>query len=148
MIAISSCLVGINCTYRGTNHKIDILKQLIDNGRAISICPEVLGGMSIPRDPCEIIGDRVVSSQGKDYTKEYQLGANRALELIKKYHITTVLLKSKSPSCGKGSIYDGTFRHDLVNGDGMTTKVLEQNGIIVYNEDRIDDFLKEIEKEN
>lgn len=147
MIAISSCLVGISCTYKGSNHTIDVLQQLINDGKAIAVCPEVLGGLSIPRDACEIVDNQVVSKQGKDYTKEYQRGANKVLELVKTHHITTVILKSKSPSCGKGYIYDGTFSHQLIKGDGITTKVLEQNGIIVYNEDTLDKFLKEIEKE-
>lgn len=148
MIAISSCLVGINCTYKGSNHYIPKLKKLVDEGKAITICPEVLGGMSIPRDPCEINGDMVISINQEEKTKEYYDGAYKSLEIIKKHNIEIVLLKAKSPSCGKGYIYDGSFSHRLVNGNGITTKVLEQNGIIVYNEDTIEEFLKEIEKRN
>lgn len=147
MIAISSCLIGTNCTYKGNNHQIDILKQLVDSGLAIAICPEVLGGMSIPRDPCEIVGKQVISSQGEDKTEEYYKGAYRVLELLKKQDIKVALLKSKSPSCGKGAIYDGSFSHQLTNGNGITTKVLQENGIMVYNEDTVNEFLKEIEKE-
>ena len=148
MIAISSCLVGVNCTYKGSNHYIPRLKELVASGKAITICPEVLGGLSIPRDPCEIKGDRVFSINQKDTTKEYYDGAYKALEIIKKHTIEIVLLKAKSPSCGKEYIYDGTFSHQLVKGNGITTKVLEENGIIVYNEDKIEEFLKEIEKRN
>lgn len=146
MIAVSSCLVGVSCTYKGRHHKIDKIKELVDQGKAIMICPEVLSGMTIPRDPCEIIGNKVLSNQGQDNTREYHEGAKKALQILKEHGVTVALLKAKSPSCGKRYIYDGTFSHTLVEGDGITTKLLEENGIIVYNEDSLDEFFKYIEK--
>lgn len=146
MIAVSSCLAGVACTYKGSHHKIEKIRQLVKENKAIMICPEVLAGMSIPRDPCEIIDRRVLSNQGKDCTKEYQEGALKALAILKKHNVDVVLLKAKSPSCGKGKVYDGTFSHTLVEGDGITVTLLEENGIIVYNEDHMDEFFKYIEK--
>ncbi len=149
MIGVSSCLAGVNCTYKGSNHLIDKVKELVNDGKAITICPEVLGGLNVPRPPCEIVNkDRgsVESIDGNDFTKEFHLGAKRTLEILKKHHIKVVLLKSKSPSCGKGKIYDGTFSNKIIKGDGINTKLLEENGILVYNEDRIDEFFKFIEK--
>lgn len=146
MIAVSSCLAGVSCTYKGGHNNIDKIKELVEQGKAIMICPEVLSGMPIPRDPCEIIGDKVMSKQGQDRTKEYYNGAHKALQILKDNHVAVALLKAKSPSCGKKYIYDGTFSHTLVEGDGITTKVLEENGIIVYNEDSLDEFFEYIEK--
>lgn len=119
---------------------------MVEKEEAIMICPEVLAGMSIPRDPCEIKNGKVVSRKGVDYTKEYYEGAYRALKILQEHAIDMVLLKSKSPSCGKGKVYDGTFQHQLVVGNGITVQILEENGIQVYNEDQIEAFFKEIEK--
>lgn len=149
MIGVSSCLAGNNCTFKGSNHLIEKIKEMVENNQAIVICPEVLGGMTIPRDPCEIIDlDNLVvkSINGEDCSEQYLKGAYKALEILKKYNIEVVLLKAKSPSCGKGLIYDGSFKHRLIKGNGITTKILEENGILVYNEDRIEEFFKYIEK--
>lgn len=146
MIAVSSCLAGMNCTYAGKNNLQEKIKALVDQGEAIVVCPEVLGGLPIPRTPCEIIKDQVIDQNGIDRTKEYQLGAKKALDICLKHHVTTVILKSKSPSCGKDLIYDGTFCHKLVKGQGIFVKLLQENGIMVYNENDIDTFLKEREK--
>lgn len=146
MIAVSSCLAGINCTYAGKNNCHQQIKKLVESGQAIVVCPEVLGGLSIPRTPCEIIGDQVIDQNGINRTKEYTLGAKKALDICLQNHVDIVLLKAKSPSCGKDYIYDGTFSHHLIQGDGIFAKLLQENGIIVYNEDKIDIFLSEIEK--
>jgi uncharacterized protein YbbK (DUF523 family) len=146
MIGVSSCLAGMDCTFRGKNHLITTIKEMVDNKEAILICPEVLAGMSIPRDPCEIKGDKVISNTGEDHTKEYYDGAYKALQILQEHNIEVVLLKAKSPSCGKGKIYDGTFQHVLVDGNGITVKVLEENGIIAYNEDTITEFYNYIGK--
>lgn len=146
MIGISSCLAGCKCTYKGSDNLIDEAKQLVDDGKAVLICPEVLGNLGNPRLPCEIIGDRVIDIEGNDKTEAYRLGAKKALEILKENHVEVVLMKAKSPSCGKGFIYDGTFSHRLVKGDGITCQLLQNHGIIVYSEDEIEDFLKFIEK--
>lgn len=144
MIGVSSCLVGVNCTYKGKNHKIDKIKEMVKNKEAIMICPEVLAGMGIPREPCEIVDGKVLSISGVDYTKEYYDGAYKALKILQNYNIDVVLLKANSPSCGKNKIYDGTFQHQLIKGNGITAKVLEENGITVYNEDHIETFYESI----
>lgn len=146
MVGVSSCLVGVNCTYKGKNHKIDKIKEMVNNKEAVMICPEILVGMNIPREPCEIVGGKVLSCSGVDHTKEYYEGAYKALKILQKFNIDVVLLKAKSPSCGKNKIYDGTFQHRLIDGDGITVKVLQENGIIVYNEDDLEAFYKNIEK--
>lgn len=146
MIGVSSCLAGCKCTFRGNDHLIEVVKELVDNNEAIMICPEVLGGMSIPRLPCEIKDGRVIDIDGKDKTQEYQLGAKKSLEILKKYNVDVVLLKALSPSCGKDRIYDGTFSHTVIEGNGITCQLLQDNGIIVFNEDKIDEFLKYIER--
>lgn len=146
MIGVSSCLAGCKCTFRGSDNLIEIIKDMVDHNKAIMICPEVLGGMTIPRAPCEIKNGRVIDINGQDRTAEYQLGAMKSLEILKQHNVDVVLLKAKSPSCGKNYIYDGTFSHTVVNGDGITCQLLQEHGIIVFNEDEIDKFSKYIER--
>lgn len=146
MIGVSSCLAGCKCTFRGSDNLIEIIKDMVDHNKAIMICPEVLGGMTIPRAPCEIKNGRVIDINGQDRTAEYQLGAMKSMEILKQHNVDVVLLKAKSPSCGKNYIYDGTFSHTVVNGDGITCQLLQEHGIIVFNEDEIDKFLKYIER--
>lgn len=146
MIGVSSCLAGCKCAYDGNDKLIPLVKEMVERNEAIMICPEVLGGLPIPRTPCEIIGDRVMDLNGIDRTAEYQLGAKKALEILKENNVDVVLLKSKSPSCGKDYIYDGTFSHNVINGNGITCQLLENHGIIIFNEDRIEEFLKYIER--
>ena len=101
-----------------------------------------MGGLSIPRDPSEIKGDKVISNKGNDVTKEYNLGAKIALELAKKYNCKKALLMEKSPSCGVRKIYDGTFSKNLIDGMGITTKLLYESKIEVYSKDEIDLLLR------
>ena len=146
MIGVSSCLAGVKCTFRGSDNLIEVIKEMVARKEAIMICPEVLGGMSIPRNPCEIRNDKVIDITGEDKTREYELGAKRSLEILQKHNIDVVLLKAYSPSCGKNKIYDGSFTHTLIDGDGITCKLLEKNGIMVFNENEIDKFFEFIEK--
>ena len=97
-----------------------------------------MGGLPTPRDPSEIVGDKVVSSAGKDVTVEYRKGAQTALYLAKLNHADFAILKAKSPSCGKGLIYDGTFTGNKIPGNGVTVSLLQKNGIPVYTEDELD----------
>lgn len=144
MIGVSSCLAGIKCTYRGDDNLINEIKKLVENHEAITICPEVLGGLTIPRHPCEIINGKVINNQGEDKTKEYILGAKRALKILQKNNVSVVLMKSKSPSCGKGYVYDGSFSHTLIEGDGITCQLLKKQGIKIFNENELDEFFKYI----
>lgn len=146
-ILVSACLVGVNCKYNGGNNlNLEILK-LVQEGKAILVCPEQLGGLSTPRNPSEIvdrISSKVVASDGTDVTKEYQKGAYETLKIANLYQVKKAILKSKSPSCGNTTIYDGTFTHTLTGGEGITTKLLRENGIEVVNED---EYVKELRKE-
>lgn len=144
MIVISACLVGEKVRYDG-NHKLDLFyKNLIDEKKAISICPEILGGLQVPREPAEIIGGdgydvwndqaKVMTVAGRDVTIQFKEGAKRALSIIKDLNANTVILKSDSPSCGSTVIYDGTFTGNKKEGVGVTTALFTLNGINVYDE--------------
>lgn len=134
MYLISSCLVGINCKYNGSNTLQEKLRDLMLSGIAIPVCPEMLGGLSAPREPCEIVDGKVVGKSGKDYTKAFHDGAQKVLAMCQSLGITKVILQSRSPSCGYGKIYDGTFTGSFVEGNGITADLLSKNGIKVYNE--------------
>ena len=138
MILISACLAGINCKYNGENNGNEKVMELIKNEKTILVCPEQLGGLKTPRIPAEIKiinGEkRVITKDGIDVTLEYTSGANEVLELAKRFNITKAILKSKSPSCGCGQIYDGNFSNNLIIGNGITADLLIKNGIEVITE--------------
>ena len=127
---VSSCLAGIKCRYDGTDKKNDYVCSLVESGVAEPMCAECLGGLSTPRDPAEIVGDRVITKNGKDVTKEYNLGAEKVLEYCKNNNIKEAILMDKSPSCGL-RVYDGTFSGKLIEKPGITAQRLLDNGIIV-----------------
>lgn len=140
-IAVSSCLLGINCKYNGKSNYNEEIVKLKEKYELIPICPEVLGGLPIPRVPSEIINNKVINQEGMDVTKNYIEGANKALQILKDNNIKIVILKAKSPSCGKDEIYDGTFSHTIVKGNGITSKLFLDNNITVYNEFNFKDYL-------
>ena len=133
-ILVSACLLGINCKYDGGNNKNDKVLEYIKDKEVIPICPEIMGGLSTPRIPSEILNDKVINSEGLDVTDNFVKGANEVLYLAKLFNVKKALLKAKSPSCGVGEIYDGTFTHTKINGDGMTTRLLKENNIEVITE--------------
>lgn len=137
-ILVSACLLGINCKYSGGNNLNEKVLSYIANKEVIPICPEILGGLSTPRPPSEIIGKKVLNNKDQDVTIEYQKGAEEALKLAKLFNVKKALLKAKSPSCGCGKIYDGTFSGTLIDGDGITTRLLKENGIEVITEIDLD----------
>ena len=144
MYLVSSCLAGLNSRYDGKNSENDIVTNLINKGKAIPICPEQLGGLSTPRSSCEIVIDeygdkKVISNDNVDCTLEYYKGAERTLAIVKVLDIKKVILKSKSPSCGCGLIYDGTYSGRLIIGNGITAELLLKNGIEVLSENDIDE---------
>ena len=141
-ILVSACLVGLNCKYNGKNNYNPKILELMKKYNFILICPEFDGGLSIPRDPSEILGDKVIISKGVDVTDNYNKGAQHALELAKIYKCNKALLKEKSPSCGKDSTYDGTFTHTLIKRPGVCAKLLLENNIKIYGESEIDELLK------
>ena len=138
MILISSCLAGINCKYSGKNNFHSCFENLVNSGKAVPVCPEQLGGLTTPREPAEITKDetgnfKVVTKTGTDVTKEYILGAERALSIAKALGITQAVFQSRSPSCGCGKIYDGTFSKNLIVGNGITAELFIKNGIKVFS---------------
>ena len=133
-ILISACLLGVNCKYDGTNNDNDKVNEYIKDKELIIICPEIMGGLTTPREPSEILNEKVISKSGKDVTQNFKRGANETLMLAKKFNVKKALLKSKSPSCGCGLIYDGTFNGKLIKGDGITTELLKKHGIEVLTE--------------
>ena len=139
-IMVSACLLGDNVKYNGGNNYNKELICFLKNYDIIKICPEVMGGLSIPRSPCEIVGDRVLNNLGEDKTKEYIKGASRVLEIVKKENIKIAILKEKSPSCGSKTIYDGKFSHSLTNGEGITARLLKENGVLVLNEENYKEY--------
>ena len=140
-ILISACLLGVNCRYDGTGIFIEQLHALKKKYHLIPVCPEIFGGLKTPRDPAEIILDKVITKNGEDVTENYKKGANETLKLAKFYDCKLAILKERSPSCGYGKIYDGTFSGMLIDGNGVTAELLIENGITVMGESQIETLL-------
>ena len=142
-LLISACLTGVDCKYSGGNNKLEdsVLAELKEKYELFPVCPERDGGLSIPREPSERLGDKVVSRVGRDVTAEFVKGAQTALQTALENGCKKALLKANSPSCGKNSIYDGSFSGILVPGKGVTAELLEQNGISVFTEKEIKPML-------
>lgn len=136
--AISKCLCGYNCKYNGENNYRDKIKELESD--AVIICPEVLGGLPVPRIPFEIQNGRAINKEGLDITDKVMDGCLKALEIIKQNGVTKVILKESSPTCGVNYIYDGTFTHTKIKGCGFLTKMLKENNIEVVSDE---DFYEE-----
>ena len=141
-ILVSACLLGDNCKYNGGNNLCEDLIKFLNDFKVIKICPECFGGLTTPRVPAEIIGDKVINKDGIDVTDNYQSGAKISLELAGKHHAKMAILKAKSPSCGVGMIYDGTFSNTLVHGDGICAKLLKANNIELYTENNYQEIFK------
>ena len=141
-LLISACILGINCKYNGKNNYNPLVEKLKEKYILIPICPEEMGGLSTPRNPSEILNDKVISSAGDDVTNNFFDGANKALDIAKKENISKALLKEGSPSCGSNYIYDGTFTKTKINGMGITARLLKNNNIKIYTEDEIELLLK------
>ncbi len=143
-VLVSACLLGVNCKYNGNNNYRAELKAKLQDKEIILACPEVMGGLSIPRKPAEIVHDKVVTIEGDDVTTKFCQGAKETLDLCQKLGIKKAILKANSPSCGVGQVYDGSFTGKLVDKDGITAKLLIENGIEVMSDI---DFLKKQEKQ-
>ena len=140
-ILISACLVGDKVKYNGGDNLSPKIEALLEKYELIPFCPEVEGGLSIPRHPCEQIDEKVVNDLGEDVTEEFQRGAELAFNICLYLKIKKAILKERSPSCGVHQIYDGTFSHKTIPGMGVTAAYLKRKGIAVYNEDEIDSLL-------
>lgn len=139
-ILVSACFLHEGYKYSGGANINQKIIELAEKYEFILICPEVFGGLPTPRPASEIVGDKVLSIKGKDVTINFTRGANKALELAKTNGCSKAILKSKSPSCGKGFIYDGSFSHKVIEGNGIAAKLLIENGITVYTEDELENL--------
>lgn len=136
MIVCSACLAGMACKYSGKNNNTDLrIVKLVKEGKAVPVCPEMLGGLSVPRIPSEILDDKVINAEGEDVTSAFETGAKLALAITKAVHANCAILMPRSPSCGKDFIYDGHFSGHLIEGDGLFVRLLKEEGIQVYTPD-------------
>lgn len=135
MIIASACLAGLHCRYDGGEVSNDDVLRLVTEGKAIPVCPEQLGGLTTPRLPCEIINGRVLRQDGVDVTAEFERGARDALSLVRLAGTREAILKARSPSCGAGLIYDGTFSHTVTSGDGIFAALCRAEGISLRTEE-------------
>ena len=134
-ILVSACLLGCACRYKGDSCRNERVLKLAEHHTLIPVCPEQMGGLSTPRDPSEIVGDKVISCNGRDVTEQYRKGAETALYLAQVFHADYAVFKANSPSCGNGIIYDGTFTGGKKEGRGVTADLPIKNGIPVFTED-------------
>jgi uncharacterized protein YbbK (DUF523 family) len=146
MIIVRACLVGLDSRYNGESSFNADIEKMVKEGKAIIVCPEQMGGCSTPRNPCEIaknstgeevlLGNaRIIDSQGQDYTAKFLKGAAETLKVAQLFNISMAILKARSPSCGCGKIYDGTFSGRLIDGNGVAAQILINNGYKVFTED-------------
>lgn len=133
-ILVSACLLGVSCRYDGKSKPNENVIALKDRYNLIPVCPEIMGGLPTPRKASEIQGSQVVMGNGTNVTKEYRKGAEEVLRLCRLFGCKRAVLKEKSPSCGCGKVYDGTFSGKLIDGNGITAKLLMENGIEVFGE--------------
>lgn len=143
-ILVSACLLGVHCRYSGKGELHPTVAKLLYTHHLIPVCPEILGGLPTPRTPAERCGARVMTRDGADVTEPYARGARETLALAQLFDCRYAILKARSPSCGRGAIYDGTFSGTLTEGDGVTAQLLSAHGIRVFTEEQLADFLREI----
>ena len=138
-ILVSSCLIGRPVRYdgRAKTSESALLAQWREEGRLVSVCPEVSGGLPVPRPPAERRGSTVLTAAGADVTEYFRRGAELALATAQRYGIQMAVLKEGSPSCGSSRVYDGTFTGTSTPGAGLTTELLRSNGIRVFSEEEI-----------
>ena len=135
MIVVSACLAGVPCRYNGTSFPCSAVVSLVECGQAIPVCPEILGGLSTPRLSAEIVDGRVLTADGTDVSAQFQTGAELALQKARQADCSGAIVKSRSPSCGAGKIYDGSFSGRLKAGDGVFARLLKDAGIPVQTEE-------------
>ncbi len=142
-ILVSACLLGAACRYDGKSKQYPLIDELCRRHQVVPVCPEQLGGLPTPRVPAERQGERVVTKDGRDVTEAYLRGAQQALELARKLGCTVAVLKEKSPSCGSGRIYDGSFTGTLTDGWGTAAQLLQNAGVRVLGESELAAFLRD-----
>ncbi len=144
-IMVSACLLGENCKYNGGNNRNDELLRFLEGHEVIPVCPEVLGGLPVPRMPAEIAGGTVISRDGTSVDAEFRRGAEAALDAAGKEQPGLIILQSRSPSCGTKEIYDGTFSGKLVPGEGIFAAMARKAGLNVCD---VHEFLSHISAQN
>ena len=140
-ILVSACLVGDNCKYNGGNNLNERLVEFLAAHEVAKVCPEVFGGLPTPRAPAEIQKGKVMNIEGKNITKEFTLGAQKAFEIVQKENPDLIILQSRSPSCGIKQIYDGTFSGNKIPGHGLFAELCIKAGYKVLDIEDIDDYL-------
>ncbi len=155
MIVVSACLAGLEVKYNGSHNLNKKINEWFKEKKAIPLCPEVLGGLSIPREPAEIVGGsgedvldgkaRVVTNTGQDVTIEFIKGAEETLKIVKEAGANIIIMKERSPSCGSNMIYNGNFNGEKTAGNGVTAALLKRNGIIVVSEENYEQFFDKFE---
>lgn len=133
----SACLLGINCRHDGKSKPNKKILELAKKEILIPVCPEQLGGLPTPREMQEIRGKKVFTKSGKDVTENFNIGAEQVLKIVKLLGIKEAILKQRSPSCGRGEIYDGTFSGKTIKGNGITAILLEKNGVKIISEEEL-----------
>ena len=146
-VLVSLCLLGVSCRYDGRPNGCEGLDALMERAELIPVCPEQLGGLPTPRVPAERRGDGVFSRDGRDVTAAFQRGAAAAGRLADRFGVRYALLKARSPSCGSGEIYDGTFTGARVPGDGVTAEALKARGIAVFTEQTVHELIEKLERD-
>ena len=171
-ILVSACLLGVNCRYDGGGKAIEALPALMELAELVPVCPEILGGLSTPRAPSERVGARVLAMgdwnpsgtpsrcataaaeseirarcHGADVTANFARGAEEALKLAKLFGVRYALLKERSPSCGSGQVYDGSFSGRLTQGDGVAAELLKAYGVAIYGESRVKELMDLLREE-
>lgn len=141
-ILVSACLLGDNCKYDGGNNLNQELVDWLSDKEVIKVCPELLGGLGTPRIPCEIKSDKVINKSGEDKTYFFTKGALETVKIALENQVHFAILKSNSPSCSNEMVYDGSFTHSLIPGDGITAHMLKLNGIRVFNENELEEIKK------
>ena len=144
-ILVSACLMGDNCKYNGGNNLNQKLVDFLKTHDVVKVCPEVLGGLPTPRTPAEIQKGQVINREGKNVTKEFERGAQRAFEIVQKEKPDLIILQSRSPSCGIKQIYDGTFSGRKIDGQGLFAALCIKAGCKVLDIEDLDEYLR-IEK--
>lgn len=132
-ILVSACLMGENCKYSGGNNYSERVRQFTQGHRVITVCPEVMGGLPIPRVPAEIVNGTVINRQGQSVDEAFRRGARAAMAIAEKEKIDLAILQSRSPSCGSKEIYDGSFTGSKIPGQGIFAKMLMNAGYRVID---------------
>ncbi len=136
-VAISACLLGAPVRYDGGSKPVSEVLELAEKVDVLRVCPETASGLPVPRPPAEQLGGRVLLADGRDVTEDFDLGARRCLDAVRRSPVQLAVLKAKSPSCGVGLVYDGTYSGRLVPGQGVFAARLEREGICVVTEDTV-----------